>query len=166
MLQPVRSLFLVLTLSLGACASAGEDYPSLALRELERESGTMAVEPAPPPPPTAPSTLGELDDLAAAAREAHADFLAALPRARSLTSGAAGAPRGSEAWSRAQVGIAELESQRSEAMIALADLDRIYVDAATSALSTEGIASVRSEIDALVDEQDAAISQLLAQLTG
>ena len=151
---------------LAACASPDGAYPSLAVRDVERVSGSMEVEPAPPPPAPAPATLADLEALAENARQAHQRFLDAAPEARSVTNAAAGAPRGSEAWSRAQVAIANLEAQRSQAMIAMADIDRIYVDAATSAIATESIRDVRSSIDALVAEEDALIRDLLAILAG
>ncbi|WP_120078040.1 hypothetical protein [Aurantiacibacter odishensis] len=151
---------------LAACASPEGDYPSLAIRDVERVSGSLEVEPAPPPPAPPATTLASLDELAASARAAHQRFLSAEPDARAVTAFAAGAARGTEAWARAQVAIANLEAQRSQTMIALADLDRIYVDAATSAFATESIFDVRSEIDALVEQQDATIRSLLGRLAG
>ncbi len=151
---------------LAACAATGEGYPTLATRDIERMGGAMEVEPAPPPPPPAPATLATLEELEATARAAHAEFLAAAPRARTLAAAASGAARGSERWAVAQVAIADLESTRSEAMIALADLDRIFVEAATSAQSTDSITAVRSDIDALVAEEDAVIGSLLATVAG
>lgn len=166
MVQAFRLLVFALLPLVSACAGAGEDYPTLAVRDVERAGGMMEVEPAPPPPPPAPSTLTSLDDLAATARAAHAEFLAAAPRARTLASAASGAARGSERWAVAQVAIADLESKRSDAMIALADMDRIFVEAATSATATDSISEVRSEIDALVAEEDAVIQSLLATVGG
>jgi hypothetical protein len=151
---------------LAACASPEAEYPSLAIRDIERVSGTLEVEPAPPPPPPSAATLASLDDLAASARAAHGRFLNAEPRARAIAATAAGASRGTDAWARAQVAIADLEAQRSQAMIALADLDRIFVEAATSAQATESIADVRGEIDALVAQEDAVIRALLDRLAG
>lgn len=151
---------------LAACASPEGEYPSLAIRDIERVGGTMEVEPAPPPPAPPAAALASLDDLAAAAREAHRQFLAAEPEARRMTNSAASSGRGSEAWARAQVAIADLEAQRSETMIALADLDRIYVDAATSAQATESIAAVRSEVNGIVDQQNDVITSLLQRLPG
>lgn len=166
MLQARLPLSAALFALLAACASPDGEYPSLAVRDIERVSGSMEVEPAPPPPPPAPATLDTLQDLAENARAAHQRFLAKAPEARTITRAAAGAPRGSEAWSRAQVAIADLEAQRSQVMIALADMDRIYVDAATSAVATESIADVRSSINALVDEENALIQDLLTTLAG
>lgn len=164
MVQVPRFFPLALFPLIAACASANGEYPSLATRDIERTGGVMEVEPAPPASPPPASTLASLDDLAATARAAHAKFLAAAPRARSLAAAANGAALGSERWSVAQVAIADLENKRSEAMIALADLDRIFVNAATSAQATESISAVRGEVDALVAEEDTVIQSLLAGL--
>lgn len=166
MVQAFRLSPLLPLALLAACASPSAEYPSLAVRDIERVSGTMEVEPAPPLPQPAPATLAQLDDLAATARAAHERFMAAAPQARTVTQSAAGTQPGSDSWARAQVAIADLEAQRSQAMIALADLDRIYVEATTSAQDTDSIARVRSQIDALVSEQDDTIRALLATLAG
>ena len=166
MVQVSRLSPVLLFIAVAACASPSEEYPSLAVRDIERVSGTMAVEPAPPLPQPAPATLAALDDLAATARAAHERFLAAAPQARAVADSAAGTQPGSDSWARAQVAIANLEAQRSQAMIALADLDRIYVEATTSGQDTDSISAVRSQIDVLVAQQDATIRSLLATLAG
>ncbi len=151
---------------LAACAAPEGEYPSLAIRDVERVSGSMEVEPAPPLPPPPAASLASLDDLAASALAAHQRFLAVEPEARAIANSAVGASRGSEAWARGQVAIANLEAQRSQTMIALADLDRIFVDAATSAQATESIAEVRDQVGAMVDQQDEVIQSLLARVAG
>lgn len=166
MVQVLRLTPTVCLILLAACATPDEGYPSLAIRDTERVSGSMEVEPAPPLPEPSAATIASVDEIAATARAAHARFLAAEPEARSVAAAAAGSGRGSEAWSRAQVAIADLESIRSQAMIALADLDRIYVDAATSAQATQRISATRSEVDALVAQENAAIQALLARVSG
>ncbi len=166
MVQAFRLSSGISLLLLAACSAPSQEYPTLAVRDIERTGGTMEVEPAPPPAPPPASTLSSLDDLAQAARAAHSQFLAAAPRARSVVASAAGAARGSERWSQAQVAIADLEAQRSQTMIALADLDRIFVAAATSGQATDSISAVRGEIDALVEEQNALIGNLLATVAG
>lgn len=165
MVQVIRLYALPSLALLSACASPSAEYPSLAIRDIERVNGTMEVEPAPPPAPPA-ATLATLDDLGATARAAHDRFMAAAPQARSIANSAVGANRGSDAWARAQVAIADLEAQRSQTMIALADLDRIFVEASTAAQDTESIAAVRSQIDALVAQQDALIRSLLTTVGG
>lgn len=165
---PLRILpGLALVAVLGACASPGTDYPSLALRDAERISGTMEVDPPPPPPPApAAATLEQLPQLTAEARAAHAQFVEAAPAARSRVNAAVGASRGSDSWSVAQVAVADLEARRSRAMIALADLDRLYVGAFTAAEDITAIEAARGEVDALVQQQNAVITELLGRLDG
>lgn len=152
--------------SLGACATASEDYPSLALRPAERVTGTM--EPAPPepyvPPPTPPAVIDRLDQLAGEAASAHQAFLAETPRARNAVAAARGADPGVDSWAVAQVAVAGLESSRSKAMIALADLDRLYVDAALDAAALDRIGPARDRVAAQVAEQNGTIDTLLRSL--
>ena len=155
--------------SLGACASASDAYPDLAIRDVERAAGTLQpAEPAPYVPPAPPATvldrLDRLDQLAAEAANAHRAFLAEAPQARSAVAAARGADAGADSWSRAQVAVAGLESSRSQAMIVLADLDRIYVDAAIEGTGLAHIAATRDLVGAQVDEQNAAIEDMQRNL--
>jgi hypothetical protein len=152
--------------SLGACAGASDKYPSLAIRDAERATGTLQpAEAAPYVPPAPPAAvLGRLDQLAAEAATAHQAFLAEAPQARNAVSAARGAEPGADSWARAQVAVAGLESKRSRAMIALADLDRIYVDAALEGTELARIATTRDRVAAQVDEQNATIDAMLRNL--
>jgi len=151
---------------LAGCATATEEYPSLDLRDAERVSGIF--EPAPPvpyvPPPTPAAVRDRLDQLAAEAASAHQAFLAEAPAARNTVAAASGAEMGSDGWARASVAVAGLEGTRSRAMIALADLDRLMVDAAVEGAELERIVAVRNTVTAQVNEQNAAIEGLLASL--
>ena len=151
---------------LAGCATAGEEYPSLAIRDAERVSGTL--EPAAPepyvPPPTPAAVLDRIDQLAADAAGAHRAFLAEAPAARSAVSAASGAEFGSDGWARASVAVAGLEGTRSRAMIALADLDRLMVDAAVGGGELERIVAIRDTVTAQVNEQNATIEGLLRSL--
>ena len=60
--------------------------------------------------------------------------------------------------------MAELEGARSRAMIALADLDRLMVEAAVEGGALERIVAVRNTVIAQVDEQNATIEDLLGAL--
>jgi len=160
-----RALLLIPLLA--ACATPDADlYPSLALRDAERASGSF--EPAAPqpyvPPPTPAAVLGRLDQLAAEADSAHRAFLAEAPAARRAVAAASGAAFGSDSWARASVAVAGLESSRSKAMIALADLDRLMVDAAIEGEELERIVAVRDGVIAQVDEQDDTIVAMLGSL--
>ena len=152
--------------SLGACATASEEYPSLAIRDAERAVGTM--QPAVPepyvPPATAPAVLERLDQLAGEAASAHQAFLAAAPQTRSAVAAARGEGPGADSWARAQVAVSGLEASRGKAMIALADLDRLMVDAALEGAELERIVAVRDTVTSQVDEQNATIESLLGTL--
>lgn len=161
-----RLAFLVPLIALAACAGQGGDYPSLAVRDAERWTGTMAAgaaQPYVPAPPGAP-TLERTVQLAAEARSIHTDFLAAVPNARSRVAAAQGT--GSESWAVAQVALADLEARRSRVMVALADLDLIYADASSAGEAIAPVADDRDAVAAMVDEESALIAELLARLAG
>ena len=152
---------------LGGCASVPDDrYPSLAIRDVERVTGQLD----PPsarhfvPEPPAPSTLERLDELIAEAAAAHARFVDAAPAARATIEAASGAAVGAENWARAEVALADLQAIRSQTMIALADLDRIYVDAATGGTALERIAAARGEVGSLVEQESRLIEALVRTL--
>lgn len=153
------------TALLTGCA-APEGYPSLAIRDSERVSGTFETPTSPiyTPPATAPATLAELGALADSARAAHARFLVQVDETRGPVANAAGAETGSLGWSAAQVAVARLESTRADALVALADIDRLYVAAAIEGEEMARLESVRSEISALVDQENSLLADLLATL--
>jgi hypothetical protein len=152
-------------LGLSACASGpAEEYPSLAIRDAERLSGTLEVEPYTPPLP-APAILASLEELTQTARAAHADFVEALPGVRRIVSAASSSPVGSEAWSNAQVAVGSLELRRSAAMIALAELDQIYVETSINGEALAPVEAVQEQVASLVAQQDAVINELVAALS-
>jgi hypothetical protein len=151
---------------LAGCATPSEEYPSLALRDAERVTGSF--EPAAPapyvPPPTPAAVLGRLDQLAVDAASAHRDFLAEAPAASRTIEAASGAEFGSDAWAAGSVALAGLESSRSKAMIALADLDRLMVDAGIEGGELVRIVAVRDTVTAQVNEENATIETLARNL--
>lgn len=164
------AIALSLIVALGACASSGEDYPSLAIRDAERGEGTFE---APEPrrldvPPVEVDLTGGLDarlsSLVAGAREAHGDFLEARPRAEQLVAAASGSAVGSDSWAAAQVALAELDSARSRAAVPLGDVDAIYTAARVSAEEVTAIEAARDEIIALVRLEDAVLADLRGRI--
>jgi hypothetical protein len=157
-----------LVLLLSACATPEGAFPSLARRDAERVTGTItaAEEPAslPAPEPLSPDLERRLEQLEAQAKAGHARFRAREPRARQATAAARGAAVGSESWAVATIAIAELEAARSQVMIALADLDSLYV--AERAGGREGfvVAFVRVRTDELVRQEDAVLAELARSL--
>ncbi len=158
---------LAVVLLASGCASAQGDYPSLAVRENERVTGSLDAPTAPPfvPAPATPATLESLGELTATASMAHQAFLAEANAVTPVVSRASGSAVGSDAWAQAQVAIAGLESRRSVAMIALADIDRLYVDAVTNGSEAGQIADSRAIVSNQIGEQDAQIAALLGRLT-
>ena len=123
------------------------------------------AEPAPyVPPATAPAVLERLDQLAGEAASAHQAFLAAAPQARSAVAAARGEGPGADSWARAQVAVSGLEASRGKAMIALADLDRLYVDAAVEGEELDRIGAARDRVATQVAEQNATIDGMLSEL--
>lgn len=151
---------------LAACGTPEGVYPSLDLRPAERATGTIEPVAAEPyvPPATPAAVLDRLDRLAADAAAAHRAFLAEAPGVRGLVAAARGSEPGSENWARAQVAVAGLEADRSKAMIALADLDRLYVDAAVEGTAIDRIAATRDRVQAQVEEQNGTIEGLVGAL--
>ena len=160
-----RAVALALIAFLAACKTADQaTYPSLAIRPAERVTGTL--EPAPPTiaPPPSPAVSSQLSQLAADVASAHRAFETAAPAARSAVAAARGSGPGAESWSVAQVAVAGLESSRSRAMIALADLDRLYAAGATEGTDLAALATARDAAIAQVEQENATISGLLAAL--
>ncbi|MEO0062658.1 MAG: hypothetical protein RLZZ08_1218 [Pseudomonadota bacterium] len=154
-----------LTATLAACSTpARDDYPSLAVRPAERVTGTAEVvaQPLYVPPPPAAGVIDRLAQLREQADAAHARFITVAQNRRATVTGGRGAAEGTEAWALAAAATADLDSARSQTMIALADLDRIYVDAAVNGSELERIATARDAVAALVAQEDAT----LAGITG
>lgn len=147
---------------LAACASTPADgYPSLAIRDAERWSGSIEAPPYEPPAP-APATLDTVEEWGERARAAHAEFMAAAPAARSTVLAARGSAPGSNAWSNAQVALGGLEARRSAAMVAMAELDRIYVETSSRGEAIAPVEAVHQQVTALIAQQDALIDELIS----
>lgn len=172
--RAMRSLpALAVIISLTACANTGDTrFPSLATRPGERVSGTLTPAPAPAKPPATAATGSRLSSLKASALAAHRRFGELRARAEQLSAAARGAGVASEAWSVAQVALAELEAARSETAVALADLDSLYINAANEAVPTAGsgdldaIGAAREEVSAWIGADDAILASLRSRLAG
>jgi len=162
---------LALPIFLAACASSAGQYPSLAKRDAERVSGIAEpaeAEPVTPMPP-GPHLENRLSSLVTKATRADRDFQTLKAPAERSVAAARGAARAGESWTQAQVTLAELQSARSDAMIALADLDQLFAEerlAEPGELSPSAlaIADARNRVEALVDQENRVIAALLKQL--
>ena len=165
-----RLLPVLLPILATACSTAGV-YPTLETRDVERITGTatpVAGEPSPADTPApAADLVSRLDRLVAQAREADQQFRASRPAAEQATAAADGT--GGDGWSSASVALARLESSRSQAMVALADLDGLYAEARSGPATGEtadarAIAAARQEVGGLVAAQDEVIERLARRL--
>ncbi|MDB5723467.1 MAG: hypothetical protein JWQ16_221 [Novosphingobium sp.] len=167
---------------LAGCAADYSTYPSLARRPAERAgnpaeqisgtspaervSGTSEVVAAAPallpPPPPSPDLIARLGQLSDQAQAAHSEFSSRRAEAQRLVSANAGASVGGEGWAQASVALAGLETTRSQAMIALADLDAIYVAESVAGSDVTAIAATRDRVIGWIGEED----QVLAELRG
>ncbi|HVR91356.1 MAG TPA: hypothetical protein VHG29_09725 [Novosphingobium sp.] len=155
---------------LSACADDAGGYPSLARRPAERVSGTSEVVPAvpvTPPLPAAPPSAelsAKLAGLVQQAGVAHRRFTSREAHARGLVSAAAGAAVASESWAVATVALADLESARSDAMIALADLDQLYAAQRIEGADAVATGAAREAVIALVAQEDLVLASLRGKL--
>ena len=174
---------LLASAALSGCSTPA-GYPSLARRPAEgtvwaaaqeegdgRISGSApAVAPASDAAvsetPVSPDLASRLVQLSDSARAAHARFASTKARAAQLVSAARGAAVASEAWSVATVALADLESARSEAMVSLGELDRLYVAERIDGGDGHAIAAVRDQVTAWVADEDAVLADLGGQMKG
>ncbi len=147
----------IATLLPGCTTVAEGDFPSLAKRPYETSAPLGSTESAslPDQQPVSPALVQRLSTLRGVAMAAHNRFN------QQRGSGAGGSD-----WASGQIAIAGLESIRSEAMIPLADLDRLYVAAYDAAVvskqfaDVEAIARTRADVARMIAEEDRAIAAM------
>jgi len=152
--------------ALAACTTAQGDYPSLALRDAERATGTML----PPrtyeaPAPTA-ATMASVETLVEQANKAYEAFGGKLDGVRAIALQARGAKIGSDAWASANVAIADLETERSRTMLPLSDIDRLTVAAATDGGKIEELEAAQGLVLQMVEFETDKIDQIWNALRG
>lgn len=165
------------SLCLAACANTTGQYPSLAKRDAERVTGSAQTVAPPPTVPAAPAlgsapvakVQAELSELIATANRAHRAFLAQQGPTERAISAARGSARGSTNWISAQIALSQLQAARSNAMIALTDMDQLFAServAHPGALSpaAQTIGAARAKIEPLVTQQDRVLDALLRRL--
>ena len=162
---PLASLIAV-----SACTSTQGDYPSLAIRDVERAQGSF--EPTESRRLDVPEVEVDLEGgvearlgaLVGAARTAHETFLDLMPEARRRVGAAGSRSVASDAWGAAQVSVAELEAARSQVAIPLGDLDAIYVSQTVQAEQSAQVVAARDQVLGWIAEEDAVLAELGARL--
>ncbi|MEE4337209.1 hypothetical protein [Erythrobacter sp.] len=160
-----------LVASLAGCAGAGGDYPSLAIRDVERQYGRFlptegnTPEAAPATEPVA--AVATQDTIAALVAEAQGSFARFETREDGVAA-RVGAARGSgsdsDARAAALTALSDLSALRSATAIPLGDLDLLAAEAATTFAPTDDIDTARTLVLALVERQDAVLAELWAEM--
>lgn len=154
---------LLLAASASGCASGGGEYPSLAIRDGERMTGSgTAAAPAAPTERVALSTdtamrVVQLGDLG---RANHEKFAAIAARASRLVAAARGTAITTKANASAQIALAELQSAHEATLSVLAELDVLLAEATLAGGQLSAIESARSDIAALSQEEQARLAGL------
>ena len=158
-LKPLASVCSALLLV--GCVGSGEKYPSLAVRDAERVTGTFDPVSEPDEQPvTDPALLAGIPAIEARAQTAFDAFLAAVPGAEAAVLAAQGRPQASNQWATAQVALSELDSHRSQTAIALADVDLIYAEASSELALAPQIAEIRARIATQIASEDQILTEL------
>lgn len=167
-LAATLSLSLVLTTG---CAGS-TDYPSLARRDVERVEGSASpavgsADVVPTLPPASADLTARLASLRETARKAHETFESRRPAAERAVAGSGA--RMSDGWTDAQVALSGLQTSRSAALTAVAEIDRLFADAREAnpeqvSPSAAAIATVKSQVDGWIESEDVVITRLDARL--
>lgn len=164
--KPMQTLAVVplAALLLAGCAGSSDKYPSLAIRDAERVSGSFTPsEPeAPPVPPVASDQ--DLGSIAARARETHTRFMSEQEGAQGIVRAARGQSMESNARARAEVSLASLTSLRGQTQLAMAELDALQAEAATTFAPTDGIAVAQTQVASFLSEQNDILDSLMGEL--
>lgn len=153
------SALLPLIAVLSACAAGDARYPSLAMRPFE--TAPPAPESEAPAEPTRPlADSAQVAALVSRAMSANDEFTrqqaATVPLARAAT----GQSVESNARARALVAMADLAAKRGATSAALADLDALAANSATTFAPAREIEAARAQVLALVEGQNAAMARL------
>ena len=151
-------------LALPGCATAPDQFPSLAVREAERMSGTLTPAQPEPAAPTYSVPAGEVENALAMARGAHERFVAGQPATTRLINSASGLAMGTDTHSRALIALADLTTYHSETASALASLDRLEAQGAVLFAPIDAVKAAQAEVEAMIGQQDAALDQLAREL--
>lgn len=150
-------------LSLAACAGSASRYPSLALRDVEKQDG-IARGPSIPVAEPAPIDVSRINALRSDAQTAHDRFMRQRPNAAALVARGRGQATESDARGRALVAIADLTAIRSATFVPLSELDRMAADTAVDYGNTAPVAAAQAAVLAMIAEQDRSLGELWGAL--
>ena len=124
-----------------------------------------AGRPSPPHPVQPSAELAQrLAQLRGEATRSHQAFLSAAPRTRALVNAARGSAVASDPWIAAQASLSGLEVTRNRTMEAMADLDKLLLQAEMEGGAREAVAETQAQVNSLLDEENALVRQLAGSL--
>ena len=124
--QTFLPLAAIAALTLGGCASASGDFPSLAKRPYEKANPVEEVAVAETLTTTLSADLQrQVDALLSRSSMAHAAFENALPSVRATIQSAGNPVTGSESWANAHTALSRTDSLRADSVAALGEIDRL-----------------------------------------
>jgi len=157
-------MFGAITLFLSGCAASSDKYPSLAIRDFEKAAQGSEGAPLPSATTLSNSTESALQDARKVAARRHASFNSALPDVRSKVAAARRGGQTSNAWSIAQIAIADLTSYRSQTAIALGNIDAILAKASADLVDVSPHLPIQGEVTGMLEQQDRTLAQLRRSL--
>jgi hypothetical protein len=156
--------FFAATALLAGCASVDTSgYPSLERRVVEARLNPVAgPAPAPAPPPVTAGFAQALGALSTDAARGEAAFRGALPGAERTIAAARGTALASEPWFAAQAALSALEATRAPTLLALAEIDRLLLEAelAGDANRAVPLGALARDVAAQESQQTATLNRL------
>lgn len=127
--QTFLPLAALASLTLGGCAGASGDFPSLAKRPYEKANPVEEVAVAETLTTALSADLQkQVDALLTRSSIAHAAFENALPSIRATIQSASNPATGSESWVNAHTILSRTDSLRADGVAALGEMDRLVAN--------------------------------------
>lgn len=160
-----QMIALLLPFGLVACATPDvSGYPSLARRPVEEQQAVVQPsQTSPAPPQLATATVTQaIAGLISDANGGESAFRRELASSRGQVTSGRGAGAGTEAWAVGQTALSRIEVSRGPTTFALAELDRLALEALDKgdAASAQALGDAQTRVQALVNEQNRILQSL------
>lgn len=163
----IRSALLpaLLFLTLGGCAGGNIDAPSLSTRDVEKDAVPLPDEAREPNSVLDAGLAAKIKALLDQASAAHATFTAIQTKVTATVARAGNSAAGSETWTAAQQELSALDASRGPLQALEADVDALRTDPANATpANRSAIDALAAQVQALADQETAAVASLGAQL--
>ncbi|MGB7418921.1 MAG: hypothetical protein WA918_07060 [Erythrobacter sp.] len=155
---------LIILVALSACAGTDPRFPSLAIRDVERNAGSFTSGAVPPPPVPPVATAAEIAVIIESAQALDARFAREQGEVRRIIDAARGLEVESNNYGRAAIAFAELSAISSRSAILLGDLDALVAQAASTGAPRDVLEAAQNEAEDIVIGQRRILAELDAVL--